>query len=154
MENHKKIFLISGILVVALVAGLGFVLWQKFAKNTESKGVPPGAAVDSSQPIDSSATQIVTSTVPSPVLDSFRQQVDAVAVTDQDLDGLTDSEEVQYKTNPISSDTDNDGLLDKDEVTIFRTDPLDPDTDKDTYADGVEVRGGFNPNGTGPLITL
>jgi hypothetical protein len=46
-------------------------------------------------------------------------------IVDSDLDGLTDSAEIQiYHTNPNSSDTDGDGILDGTEV-IQGTNPLD-----------------------------
>lgn len=49
-----------------------------------------------------------------------------------------------------SVDTDNDGLLDSLE-TYYHTDPNNPDTDGDGYNDGEEVANGYNPNGSGKL---
>lgn len=37
------------------------------------------------------------------------------------------------------TDTDGDGLTDKEEVEIYKTDPLDDDSDDDTYSDGEEI---------------
>ncbi len=48
-------------------------------------------------------------------------------------------------------DSDNDGLIDLDEVDIYKTDPNNPDTDGDGYLDGDEVKNGYNPNGVGKL---
>lgn len=47
-------------------------------------------------------------------------------------------------------DSDNDGLCDKLEDGIG-TDKNNPDTDGDGYNDGIEVRGDYNPLGTGKL---
>jgi hypothetical protein len=44
--------------------------------------------------------------------------------TDDDGDGLTDSQEATYGTNPLLKDTDSDGYSDKDEIDMG-TDPLD-----------------------------
>src|SRR3989338_11614627 len=56
--------------------------------------------------------------------------------------------------NPKSSqnDSDNDGLLDIDEVK-YGTDPNKPDTDGDGYPDGEEVQNGYNPLGPGKILS-
>lgn len=47
---------------------------------------------------------------------------------DSDNDGLTDHEEVVIRgTNPLIADTDGDGLTDRDEIYVYSTDPLQPD---------------------------
>lgn len=79
--------------------------------------------------------------------DAFRK----ISETDQDLDGLLDAEEKKYGTNPARVDTDGDGILDKDEIAVYRTNPLKADTDGDKIKDGDEVRRGLNPNGPGKL---
>ena len=42
------------------------------------------------------------------------------------------------KTGPFNPDTDEDGLLDGDEIKTYKTDPLNPDTDNDGLLDGEE----------------
>lgn len=67
---------------------------------------------------------------------------------DTDDDGLLDGEEVNiYFTDPLEEDSDSDGLLDGEEVNIYGTDPLNEDTDSDGLSDGDEV----NIYGTDPL---
>ncbi len=56
-----------------------------------------------------------------------------------------------HKTNPTEFDSDGDGLSDSDEINIYKTNPLLADTDGDDYPDGLEVSGGYNPNGSGML---
>lgn len=56
-------------------------------------------------------------------------------------------------TNP-NTDSDLDGLFDKDEVEIYKTDPNNSDTDGDGYLDGDEVKNGYNPAGSGTLSDL
>ncbi|MDX9893358.1 MAG: CAP domain-containing protein [Patescibacteria group bacterium] len=53
-----------------------------------------------------------------------------------------------------SIDSDHDGLSDYEETNIYGTDPYDPDTDKDGLSDGLEVRLGLNPLGSGVLKDL
>ncbi|UJG44060.1 MAG: right-handed parallel beta-helix repeat-containing protein [Candidatus Heimdallarchaeum endolithica] len=64
---------------------------------------------------------------------------------DPDNDNLTNLEEYTNNTSPLDSDTDDDGLIDGDEVIIYLTDPLDPDTDNDGMLDGWEVCSNLNP---------
>lgn len=55
---------------------------------------------------------------------------------------LKDGDEVNvYDANPISVDTDGDGLSDGDEVNKYRTDPTDEDYDDDGVKDGDD----YNP---------
>jgi len=61
------------------------------------------------------------------------------AANDPDNDGLTNLEEYQMLTNPVKSDTDDDGINDGDEVNTHFTNPLRPDTDYDGLTDGWEV---------------
>ena len=61
------------------------------------------------------------------------------AALDDDVDGLTNQEELAAGTDPENSDTDGDGLDDGLEVNTFGTDPLLEDTDADGLNDGEEV---------------
>ena len=68
------------------------------------------------------------------------------ADSDNDKDGLTNSEELALGTNPNSADTDGDGLSDYDEINKHNTDPLKADSDGDTLNDGDEITLGLDPN--------
>ena len=70
---------------------------------------------------------------------------------DTDGDGLLDSEEKEIGTDPNLEDTDGDGLSDYDEQETYGTDPMNFDTDGDGYFDGQEIKGGYNPLGSGKL---
>lgn len=50
----------------------------------------------------------------------------------------------------LLEDSDYDGLTDKEEIK-YKTDLNNPDTDKDGYLDGEEVKNGYNPNGNGKI---
>lgn len=68
--------------------------------------------------------------------------------SDDDNDGLSDTEESTLGTNPLLADTDNDGLDDFTETNMdgnpldyqvgVDTDPLNNDTDGDGLLDGVD----------------
>lgn len=60
--------------------------------------------------------------------------------TDSDGDGLTGLQEFEAMTNPLLADTDNDGLLDGEEVNSNKSSALKADSDGDGLLDGVEVK--------------
>ena len=66
-------------------------------------------------------------------------------VGDSDNDGLTNQEELAYRTAPDNPDTDRDGLNDHEEIFQWHTDPLRLDTDGDRIGDGDEVDQGLDP---------
>ncbi|MBQ7593500.1 MAG: InlB B-repeat-containing protein [Synergistaceae bacterium] len=58
--------------------------------------------------------------------------------TDSDNDGLPDSLEITYGTDPFNVDTDDDGLTDWDELNWLGYNPLAKDTDGNGILDGDE----------------
>ena len=58
---------------------------------------------------------------------------------DSDGDGLVDSDELFYGTNPLLDDSDSDGLKDGAEIHTYETNATNPDTDGDGLNDGAEV---------------
>lgn len=74
---------------------------------------------------------------------------------DDDLDGLSNAEEIAiYFTDPYNADTDGDLLNDGSEIDLGM-DPLNPDEDTDLILDGWEIQYGFDPNNaTDALIDL
>ncbi len=57
------------------------------------------------------------------------------ADSDDDNDGLADTDEALHGTDPLDSDTDADGFDDNSEI-IYGSDPLDNDSDNDGSPDG------------------
>jgi len=70
--------------------------------------------------------------------------------TDSDDDLLLDGQEIAgltgYVTNATNPDTDGDTLLDGEEIYTYFTNPIDPDTDNDGFNDGYEIKHNFDPN--------
>lgn len=123
---------ITILFILAALAGAVFLAY-KFVINKSA--LQPGA----------------TSTIDQVRKQEFDGALKKAAASDRDLDGLSDSAEAGYKTDPDNADTDEDGLTDSQEISIYKTDPLKADTDGDTFSDGHEVRRGENPNGVGKI---
>jgi hypothetical protein len=96
--SRRLIISILVVLIVSTLAGTGALVWQRLR-------------------ISSSANSSNSAVSPVPL----------VPTADDDQDGLTNAEELQWGTHPRVSDTDNDG-----------------------FKDGDEVRAGHNPTITGP----
>ena len=64
-----------------------------------------------------------------------------VYIEDVDNDGLGWRQEAAYGTDPLSPDSDLDGLLDGEEVNDLKTSPLLVDSDGDCLRDDEEVHG-------------
>ncbi|MBD3354234.1 MAG: hypothetical protein GF364_22320, partial [Candidatus Lokiarchaeota archaeon] len=69
---------------------------------------------------------------------------------DNDNDGLTNAEEDLLGTDMNDEDSDDDGLLDGEEVETYNTDPLDDDSDNDLLNDYEEVNLGIDNEITNP----
>mgnify|MGYP001574393184 FL=1 len=120
MSTIKKITIL---LIILALAGAGILAYRAAVKKSAA---PAGGTVSVKE-------------------QEFNSALKKLSASDQDLDGIPDSEEAKYQTSPTSVDTDDDGLTDQQEVFVFKTNPLKSDTDGDGSADGYEVRRGLNP---------
>ncbi len=142
----KTILLLVGIIVV--IAAAFFISMRILRSQTPVTPLAPAPeekTTPTAQPAP--APEVTTPTA---------QPAPAVVDTqlDTDKDGLPDVREAELGTDPLKPDTDGDGLFDREEVEVYKTNPLSPDTDGDSYTDGMEVKGGYNPNGPGKLLEL
>ena len=67
------------------------------------------------------------------------------ASQDKDGDGLTNLQEFSLKTYADDADSDDDQLSDLTETSTHNTDPLQSDSDNDGMPDGWEISNSFNP---------
>ncbi|MEM3037838.1 MAG: PKD domain-containing protein, partial [Thermoplasmata archaeon] len=58
---------------------------------------------------------------------------------DSDGDSITDANEEQYGTNPLSADSDSDSIIDYWEIFNYYTDPARSDSDDDNASDWYEI---------------
>ncbi len=64
---------------------------------------------------------------------------------DSDGDGIPNMVEIELGINPLSADTDEDGISDSDEIYIYGTNPNLTDTDGDGIEDKHELTLGLDP---------
>ncbi len=151
--DRKKIILVA-VLILTVFGSIGAKAHKAYRRLISSRGSNESAAEVSGSVNQSAGIPTINSApAASPVdIQALSEQINRAAAQDQDLDGLSDSEEKKYGTSATSSDSDTDGLLDKDEVLIYQTNPLKADTDGDGKNDGYEVRRNSNPLGEGRLL--
>jgi hypothetical protein len=98
------------------------------------------------------AAGLATQTAGTPIAQATQTALAAAATAtagqqDADQDGLTLVQEQAAKTGPFNPDSDNDRLLDGQEVNEFKTQPLNADSDGDGLNDYQEVKvKGSDPN--------
>ncbi len=156
-----KVILI--VLIGVLLAGIaigGFWIYDNFLANKNKVIIIDETLQTGEQKETPKTPETTTPVVPESEATSsdaaVDMQIDEVLfgeLIDTDKDGLDDVRERELGTNPKISDTDNDGLIDGDEVIIWKTNPLNPDTDGDGYTDGTEVKSGYNPLGIGKIFS-
>ena len=65
--------------------------------------------------------------------------------TNPTIDRLTYLQKYQYVFNPLTPDTDGDGVSDYDELFVYGSNPLKADTANDGISDGWKVQYGLSP---------
>ena len=76
---------------------------------------------------------------------TLASSTELASALDTDKDGLNDTEEIVFGSNPTKADTDGDGLNDFDEYKLG-TLATKSDTDDDALNDFVEIQLGTNPS--------
>ncbi|MCL5435618.1 MAG: hypothetical protein M1275_00885 [Patescibacteria group bacterium] len=136
--NFKWIIIIVGILVLGVAGYFGYLYYSSLTSSTEEDLLLKKPAVEG------------TAAMPDEWLNKYFGSADCASAicgsaADPDNDGLTNSQEQKYSTDPNNPDSDFDGLSDSDEVQVYNTDPRVADTDGDKFEDGDEVRNGYSP---------
>lgn len=168
----KVVMGVLAVLFVGIVAWGGWWMWKKRAAPAIEPApavAPAGATLPALSPVTSTNAEDVRQMENDSLLfgeprDTDRDGLDDVREgergtgvnnPDSDNDGLLDGEEVvTFRTDPLNVDTDSDGLPDRSETKVWNTDPLNPDSDSDGHSDGKEIYNAFNPLGAGKLVNL
>ena len=149
----SKIFVIIFIILgIGVLSASGFYVYLQLNK----AGTPQTDDNSNLEPADNNNVEngnsVNANIQATPSVTPIPDTTPVEAPIDSDSDGLNDEDEKMYSTNPFNSDSDLDGLTDRDETKTWKTDPLNSDTDGDGYSDGEEVNNKYNPLGEGRLI--
>lgn len=126
MGKTKKIVLISIISVLAI----GVVIWAS---------LPSDKAVNSSTIVERYVGDL------SDVASLEGAKLAYTGNEPSDITGYTKEEKTQMGLNPVDgSDTDMDGLTDKEEIEEYGSDPLKPSTADDLYTDKYKIENGMD----------
>ena len=145
--GNWKLMAISAVgLFVIFLGGAGFYYWRTMQPAPVKTTPKQQPAVTKPNPVPVVATEVPTT---SPVIAATSTETvpDASATTTQALDGGV----LEFPSILLgsSADLDNDGLTDSEEE-LFGTDPGKADTDGDGYEDGTEVYNLYSPTVIAP----
>lgn len=118
------------IALIVLLALAGLLIWQ-----TQKP-------IKNNQPLNNNNLQVSGEPIQEPI--------DLRTANDLDGDGLTNSAEQEFGSNPEKADSDDDGLNDWHEKSLG-TNPNKPDSDDDSINDLEEYTNLSNPAGSGDL---
>lgn len=133
---HRILFVFLAVIIVIVI--LFVAVWVFFFRSGDIQPVPiqEDIAASTSSIIGDTRVEVLTE-------DPYPD--------DEDRDGLTKEQELEYGTSDFEYDTDGDGINDAQEVMLWNTDPTNPDTDGDSFLDGFEILNRYNPKGDGLL---
>lgn len=121
-RNIKKVLQIIIVLLVLIVAGGIFLYYFQNGKSATSE-FPSGWVVED--------------------YDSYMDEKKEIA---SDIEGMSQYDKYEMGLDyQDGSDTDKDGLTDKEEIEIYSTDPLKASTADDLYTDGYKIENGMDP---------
>lgn len=165
--SSRKYFIVGFLvlLLIGIVVG-GYFAYAKFSAMV-NKDKEPSAAVET--PVETAKTEIVATTSTKPAVETSETlsatSSSAVATSTGLLPATSSPLAAETATTSASAatstatavsdrtkDSDNDGLTDYEETNFYHTNPNIADTDGDGFADGAEVKNGFNPLGAGKMI--
>lgn len=129
-KRRSVMFGIIPVLLGVLLIGYLPAPTAQAANDCREVGATPAA---SAVPTESAAPTGTSTPTPSP---SSTADADDYT-TDSDEDGLPDSIEIRFGSDPSKTDTDLDGLTDVEEAAVT-TDPTKPDTDDNGISDPLD----------------
>lgn len=165
-RRRSVLWIVLILIVLLLVGGAGVFAVRFFLQGQSDTAETSPEPGQSAEPVQNQPSPTVQASQP-----AGNGATDGL---DPDQDGLTNSEERFYGTDPNQADTDGDGFNDGQEVRAgydplsggkldsdndgfpnpderaFGTDPFNPDTDGDGFNDGEEIRNGYDPRKPSP----
>lgn len=147
--GNRKIFILVGVGLFGLfVLGAGFYYWQ--ISQPPKQKQPQTNPLVNNPPQNTAPVVIPTTTTPVVEVPTTTPEVVVPTTTVSMKGGLLEFPSILLGN---SADQDHDGLLDTEEE-LFNTDPAKPDTDGDGYDDSMEVDNLYSPTVFAPARLL
>ena len=141
-SNRKFLLIGGGVLFIAVVAGASWYYWRQAVNEQKSRAIVP--AVET-QPVSEST---VPTTTPEETITPTSTPEEVIIPPPLSLlDAPLSFPSTLLGDTP---DLDRDGLSDAEDL-LFKTDPGTPDSDRDGYSDSHEIYNLFNPIGEEPM---
>ncbi len=157
--NATKIWIVVGVVVIALVGGVFWVvIGLKPAATPAQPSTNVAAANTPTSTPDNTLPTLPDTNIPTnapdanaPVVNAPDNQPTVTPVNEPvNTPVTTPPPSTTATVLPTGKDSDKDGLTDAEEQ-VLGTDPQNPDTDHDGFPDLSEIQKGYNPKGQGSL---
>jgi Bacterial TSP3 repeat len=164
-RNNQYFFIITGILILILAISLiviGFLKYQSDQTSNNNQSLNSSQESATNSAINNSTSSKSESSSINNILsfNEFQQKyfftkLDSnglcsdlavcAEISDPDNDGLINSDENIYQTDPLKPDSDIDNISDGDEIAIYSSNPISDDSNENGVKDFEEIRNCYDP---------
>ena len=147
-KKHTALKIVLSILFIGIVAVIGVFVWRVYL-SYKNNDYEISERFPSKEPNELDADDFIWNEIPydsmNVINEEYETYYDSLKSMESDIDGMTVYDKYQRGMRiEAGSDTDRDGITDKDEIEIYGTDPLKMSTAGDLYTDGYKLDHGMD----------
>lgn len=143
--NMKK-WIILGVILIVLCA-VGYMAYRRF---THASTMYKSSTSDKNPQFEKEIDEIIQNSIVISSEETYQQlenSKESLAEIPSDIKGMTKLDKYNMGLDiQDGSDTDQDGLTDKEEIEVYGTDPTKKSTSGDLYTDGYKIEHTLNVN--------